>query len=114
MMNGNWLHQGQHGFGNGRGIYGNGSSWLGGGFRMLVGLVIVALIIYLIWRISHRRRQNIQAFHNFQQAAQVKNFSTSELEEELAKRKQAQSMEAEVADLKKQLEELKKKNEETL
>lgn len=96
MMN-NW-------FGNGSG-YGNGcgtnvwGSWLGGGLTLLV-LLGIAVAIYFIWRGNK---------HNGGRLSNSQTFSTAELAQELANRKNNADLAQQVAELKQQLNELKEK-----
>lgn len=70
---------------------------------MILIFVVIIAAIYLIWR------SNGSQTPNFTPKNDVQSMTDSELETELAKRKNNAHLEAEVADLKKQLSELKNK-----
>jgi len=90
-------------FGGHRGFCGNAG---GHGLLALLILLVIVVVIYFIWRGRRNKGKGPQPSY-------LSNLTDAELEEELAKRKSASNLEAEVADLKKQLEELKNKDGET-
>lgn len=95
MMN-NWFGNGGFGNGCGTNVWG---SWLGGALTLLV-LLGIAAAIYYIWRGSK---------HSGGGLSSSQTFSTAELEQELAQRKNKADLAAQVAELKQQLNELKEK-----
>jgi hypothetical protein len=93
------------------GFYPNfrGLLFLGAGLSFLLFLLFFVLfVLFFIWRrakhFGHRGHYGPMGF--------LQRFSTSELEEELARRKSASSLENEVAELKRQLADLQKEKSE--
>ena len=71
---------------------------------MFFGLIAIVAVIYFIWRNNGGKTEVFMPHKRLEQ------MTDEELEAELAKRRQVPNLEAEVADLKKQLNELKQQD----
>jgi hypothetical protein len=85
-------------------VSGAGGNWnlLGGGM-MIVVLVLIVMAIYFVWKNGTGQHFNGKK----SDLTNLSNLTNAELEAELNKRKTTAQLEAELADLKKQIAELK-------
>ncbi|MDR0199019.1 MAG: hypothetical protein LBI43_00395 [Streptococcaceae bacterium] len=93
-------------WGNGSGSGFNWIGMIGGG---ILSLLVVGVVIWGIWYVTTQHQGWSNGSHPHEKS--LSDLTDSELEAELEKRKSNASMASEIADLKAQIEELKKKSE---